>query len=58
MRRTPAVPTTRHEVPEHMIHKLSVGQVLTVGQYPRQRKYEILYVNFKPPFVKCKPLLK
>jgi hypothetical protein len=55
MRKTPAVPTTRHEVPAYLIHKLSVGQILTVGQYPKQQKYEILHVNFEPPFVKCKP---
>ena len=56
MKRTPAVPTTRHEVPAWLIHQLSVGQIITVGQYPRQQKYEILYVNHTLPFfVKCKP---
>lgn len=58
MKKTPAVPTTKHEVPARLIHQLSVGQVLTVGQYPNQQKYEILYVNYNPPFVKCKPIIK
>ena len=56
MRRTPAVPAIRLSIPDHWLNKVSVGQVLTIGQYPNQEKYEILYVNRPLKFVTVKPL--
>lgn len=52
----PSVASTTVTIPDHWKTKVSVGQVMTIGEYPNQKRYEILYVCLAEKYVRVKPL--
>lgn len=58
MKRTSSnsVASIRVTIPDHWKTKVSVGQVMTIGEYPNQKRYEILYVCLAEKYVRVKPL--
>lgn len=54
MRKVHEHPVVKIDIPPTWANKVTVGQLLTVGEYPNQEKYEILYINQASLYVKVR----